>query len=386
MVDFNFEDSCYGCGACANVCPVDAIAMKSDERGFLIPEISKDRCVSCGQCDKVCISSVHTAQAKNVDDKKAFLYVHPNADVLERSASGGGFSVLAEKILACGGYVCGCVFDSDMKAVHIVSNTKSDISRMHGSKYVQSDITGCFNQIRDLLKKKTLVLFCGTPCQCAAIQSVFKGKENEFLYTVAIICHGVPSPKVWRKWKEHLEKKMKSPMCYANHRAKGKNYNTPESIYTFENGNNLRQATYLEDLYCYAFSTDVFLRNTCYRCKYKENNITADVIIGDYFDFRENSVYTKGVSSVVINTEKGKKLFGRTAENAKEIKILEVVEKNKALVKPVQKNQNRDRFFDDMEKWGIQKAIKRNIPYTRFLIKKCLYKARLFEQLRKVKR
>lgn len=386
MIDFDFDENCYGCGACANACPVNAIEIKQDMKGFMMPAVNLELCISCRRCNKVCIAeSSRTVKSKG--DKDAYLYVNPDLKTLQCSASGGGFSMLAKIILEHNGYVCGCVFDKDMRARHIVSNDWNDIIRMQGSKYVQSDITCCYDKILEYLRKETYVLFCGTPCQCAAIQASVQGQKGEsYLYTGAIICHGVPSPRVWESWKEYLERKVNSSMVYANHRVKGKNYNTPESLYKFENGKSLKMATYLEDLYCFAFSMDVFLRNTCYRCGYKLNKTTADVIMGDYFDFAENNKYRNGVSSVIINTERADAMFGEGLKSAERIDISSVIEKNRALIESVPNNPKRERFFEELGNSGVETAIKHNIPYRKFIIKKVLHRIHFFETLRKVKR
>ena len=387
MVDFDFEKRCYGCGVCATVCPVDAITMKPNPNGFLIPVISKEKCVSCNRCERVCIELHQNHIEENAYKRKSFLCVNPDTEVLKRSASGGAFGILAEIMIQHGGYVCGCVFDENMKAVHIVTNKKRDIERMHGSKYVQSDTSECYDTIKSLLRKNMPVLFCGTPCQCAATQSLAREEKREdFLYTGAIICHGVPSPKVWNRWKLYLEGKMKSSMIYANHRVKGSNYNTPESMYIFENGKSLRKATYLEDLYCYAFSTDIFLRNSCYRCEYKGKHITADVIIGDYFDFNHSEDYSEGVSSVIIGTEKGKSMFSKISKIGKRIDVLDVIDKNQALIRPAALNEHRQSFFEELDKNDIVTAIKHNVPYGKFILKSFLHKIKLFDKIRSIKR
>lgn len=387
MVDFDFIKECYGCGACANSCPMDVITMKPDSEGFLIPVINKNKCISCGKCDKVCIALSSIQNNKSIMEKKSYLYSNSDAETLKRSASGGAFGILAKTVIEQGGYVCGCVFDENMKAKHIVTNEPKDLLRMHGSKYVQSDISSCYISIKKILKKGLPVLFCGTPCQCAAIQSFARGQKcDNYLYTTAIICHGVPSPMVWNKWKLYLEEKMNSQMVYANHREKGKNYNNPESLYLFKNGKSIRLATYLEDLYCFAFSTDVFLRNSCYNCNFKGDNITADVIIGDFFDFDHSKEYNDGVSSVIINTEKGRSIFEKHFKSVKKVSVASIVEKNQVLIKAVPQNVKRERFFDELGRKDIKKAMKHNIPYVKFLLKYFLNKLKLFEKVRKLKR
>lgn len=384
MIDFNFCKNCYGCGVCSNVCPENAIEMKQDENGFIMPMIDKIKCISCGLCDKMCPALASKEAGGN--GKDVFLYVNPDRETLKTSASGGAFGALAKTILDRNGYICGCVFDNNMKAEHIVSNNWSDVYRMQGSKYVQSDITQCFDKVKQLIKQNKYVLFSGTPCQCAAMKKAVQFmSEKTYLFTVAIICHGVPSPKVWKLWKESMEKRQKSPMIYANHRTKGKNYNTPQSCYEFENGTVCRMATYLEDLYCYAFSTDLFLRNSCYNCRYKGDHIDSDVIIGDFFDFQEVERYKEGVSVLILKNQKAREMFYELTYAAKPISYEAVVEKNGALVKSIPYNTKRDSFFSELDKVGVVKAVRNNISLAKFYTKKILYEAQLFEKLKKIK-
>lgn len=384
MIDFNLDENCYGCGACSSICPMDAIKMTFNKEGFLMPEVDAAKCISCGQCDKVCISYTKGGQLGR--EKEAFLYVNPDPKVLGNSASGGAFGALAKLVLNMGGFVCGCVFNENMRAVHIVSNRWEDIVRMQGSKYVQSDISECYDTIKMLLSKGLVVLFSGTPCQCEAVKKVLKNKNgNEYLYTVAVICHGVPSPKVWELWKNQIEMEEHSHLLYANHRAKGKCYNLPESLYKFANGKVIKMATYLEDLYCFAFSTDVFLRNTCYHCHFKGDNVTADVIIGDYFDFANPDRHKDGVSVLIVNTDKAHYMFDNMTQSLEKIALKDIIKNNGALIQSVPYNSKRTQFFDDLEIYGIAAAIKRNIPIQKFYIKRLLYKIRLFDKIKKLK-
>ena len=190
MLDFDLLKDCYGCGACVNVCPRGAVHMTQAADGSYIPEIDEARCIGCGRCDRVCI--------------------HQHADKNHTPASGGMFFPLAQEMLRQGGYVCGCVWNEQMDAVHIVSNKLEDVERMRSSKYVQSDIGSCLATVRGLLKAGTPVMFCGTPCQCAACAAVTGNPEN--LLLVALICEGTPTAGVWQRYRKRHGTARKSAM------------------------------------------------------------------------------------------------------------------------------------------------------------------------------
>ncbi len=384
MINFEFQKDCYGCAACKSICPTSAIELLPDKYGFLQPSVQSDKCMECGLCDIVCIHE-NTANDRQHSLQEAFLYSNKNVDMLRKSASGGAFIAIAKNVIEQDGYVCGCVFDEKLTAIHVVSNDIKLICEMQGSKYVQSDLRGAFKDIRKYLDAGKTVLFSGTPCQCAAIQNYCsRHKNNSFLYTVAIICHGVPSPLVWKEYKEYLEIKNNSKLVKVNHRAKGSSYNIPIAEYRFNNGKMLRWTTYLEDLYCYAFSTDLFLRDTCYHCGFKGCNITADMIIGDYFDFRDYNKYKNGVSSVIINSEKGRSI-AQFLTLDEHISVEAIKNKNKALITSVKRHPNRDTFFDQLYSDPIIKCLKENVVYRRFIFKKLLYKTKILVLIKRIK-
>lgn len=200
MLDFELMKYCYGCGACVNACPRSAIQMVQTMDGSCIPKIDQAQCINCGKCDQVCIHQ-HTDRYHSIIAGEG-CYAAYELDKVERkeSASGGMFFVLAKEVLRQDGYVCGCVWNEKMDAVHIVSNKTIDIERMRNSKYVQSDIGRCLAEIRELLKTGKTVMFCGTPCQCAACQAVTGNPEN--LLKVSLICEGTPTPGVWKRYRD----------------------------------------------------------------------------------------------------------------------------------------------------------------------------------------
>ena len=211
-------DECVGCGACENVCPVKAISMQENEEGFLYPVVDSDLCVSCNKCNHVC--PVQKNEKKAVVSK-AYAAWNKDDAILRGSSSGGVFSILAQYVLRKGGVVCGAAFDEGNVVKHILVENAADLEKLRGSKYVQSEIGHIFVQIKDLLKSGRQVLFSGTPCQVAGLNSYLE-KDFDNLLTVDVACHGVPSPKVWQKYIFELGKDV-SQFNFRDKRAVGKN-------------------------------------------------------------------------------------------------------------------------------------------------------------------
>ena len=211
------KKDCCGCSLCVNVCVRKCISMQSDIEGFLVPVINKEECINCGLCYNKCpVNGKYETENRS----RYFASAIANKKELLKSSSGGTFVLLARYILSQSGYVCGCVFDDNMKAVHICSNKVKDIYRMMGSKYVQSSLEYALLDVKRLLKDDKKVLFTGTACQIAAVKSLFPNTEN--LYLVDILCHGVPSPLFFRKYVEYLEKKHNGKLIKLEFRNKEK--------------------------------------------------------------------------------------------------------------------------------------------------------------------
>ena len=194
------NDRCTGCSACAESCPKRCIEMREDSEGFLYPEVDTKQCISCNKCESVCpVLSDRCHEAVNYP-KKAYAVINNDLDRRLISSSGGAFAMFAESVIAHQGVVYGAAFSPDFCAVHHVRITElSELYRLQGSKYVQSDINQVYNEVLDDLRHEKKVLFSGTPCQNAGLKA-FLGKDYSNLLCVEFICHGVPSPKLWRKY------------------------------------------------------------------------------------------------------------------------------------------------------------------------------------------
>ena len=190
------KKECCGCTACLHVCPVKCITMQEDEEGFFYPVIEKEKCIHCHKCEKVC--PVRNADSINT---KTETYVGYSKDdeIRKQSSSGGIFSVVAEWILLQNGVIFGAAFDQNFEVHHIAIETNGELGKLRGSKYVQSRLENVYPVVKQYLEIKRKVLFTGTACQIAGLKR-YLNKEYENLYTVDVLCHGVPSPKIWRMY------------------------------------------------------------------------------------------------------------------------------------------------------------------------------------------
>lgn len=220
MIQFDIDKNCYGCGACVFSCPVKAIHLEMDNKGFFIPKINKSQCIDCGKCDSVCAYLNVKITEKGLKDATFKAGFRIDINNRKKSSSGGIAAVLTEKFLKKNYIVVGCGWDNDLVATHYAISEKKDADAFCGSKYVQSDMKNAFGDIKTALHNHKKVLFIGTPCQVGAVNNIFK--ENADIYTIALICGGVASPKIWSMFKSEMEQKYHSKMIYADFRHKGR--------------------------------------------------------------------------------------------------------------------------------------------------------------------
>ena len=297
------KKQCTGCGACASVCPHNAIKIVQGKDGFSYPLIDKQKCTKCGLCDKVCPVELPNVKSKC---KQAFAAIIKDEYIRLKSSSGGMFSALSENIINNGGAVFGAGFDENFTVRHMCAEDMDGIEKLRGSKYVQSDIGESFRDIKSLLKQHRTVMFVGTPCQVAGLKS-YLGKEYDNLITVDLICHGVPSPVFWKKYIEYREKvaEAKTQKIFFRHKKNGWKIYSVQFI--FDDCTEYIQSL-TKDLYMKGFLSNLFLRDSCYKCKFKNDNYYSDITLADFWgidkimpDINDN----KGVSLVLANTEKG---------------------------------------------------------------------------------
>ena len=222
MINITNKADCCGCTACASICPHKAITMKPDTLGFLYPEVDKGKCTDCGLCEKVCAFNDNYDKSLNLDTPDVYGARHKNMQEVETSRSGAAFIAISDWILDQGGVVYGVGYKDHFRVAHKRATSKEERDEFKGSKYVQSDLSDIFLQVRKDLKEGKIVLFSGTPCQTAGLNSFIGKKLRQNLYLVDIVCHGVPGPYIWRDFMAYLEKKQGSKICWVDFRDKQK--------------------------------------------------------------------------------------------------------------------------------------------------------------------
>ena len=220
MINITDPKNCCGCTACESICGKNAITMKPDALGFLYPVVDLEKCVECGMCEKVCAFHENYDVTLNLPQAEAYAVRHKDMHELETSRSGGMFVAASDYVLELGGVVYGVGYKEHFRVAHKRAVTKEERNEFKGSKYVQSDLTGIFRQVKADLRAGLPVLFSGTPCQTSGLASFIGPRLRENLYLVDIVCHGVPGPYIWRDYVDYMEKKMGAPLEKVNFRDK----------------------------------------------------------------------------------------------------------------------------------------------------------------------
>ena len=301
------KELCTGCMACYNACPHGSISVTTDDEGFAVPIINHDTCLKCGKCTRVCPI---LNELNQVEKQTAYKGWTRDDELLKNSSSGGVFSLLSSQVLADGGYVYGAAFDEKLELRHISAHTEEEMPRLRGSKYVQSYIGETFREIKKGLDDGKKVLFCGTPCQVAGLNGFLGKKDYPKLLTVDLVCHGVPSPKVFKSFKEWLENENYSQIEEYKFRDKKWCWTRYNSLVTFKNGAK-HYGKWEEDPWMRGFLREYFLRPSCHHCKFANMNRQSDITLADYWSYickkGEINNRERGCSLVLCNTDKGRK-------------------------------------------------------------------------------
>lgn len=339
---------CTGCVACFSICPKQAIKMIVNTEGFLYPDINLQKCTNCGLCESICPVLGKNFTPKTFVEPKTFA-AYASDDIRKQSSSGGIFRLLALDILSQGGYICGAAFDAKWRLKHLLINNQKDLVKLQGTKYVQSDIGNVYKEIKKVLVKGNCLLFVGTPCQVAGLYAYLQ-KDYKNLLTVDLVCHGVPSPKVFTEYLREIAGHKKIKLI--NFRDKINSWD--KSRLTIEMQDSKYSCLVYEDIYCLGFDS-LFLRKSCYYCSYTKLQRIGDISLGDFWrvnDFHKSWNDHKGISKVLINTPKGEDFWQKIQKKlilSKKIP-LKIIKYEAMLDKPASLHKNREHFFANLDK------------------------------------
>ena len=346
MIRITDKSKCCGCTACITSCPVQCIVMRRDREGFDYPVANPDLCVNCGKCETVC-PVINPNPAKEPEAIYAtFSETHRNG-----SSSGGVFPFIAEKVISEGGIVYGAALNDDMTVGHTSAETIEELQALRGTKYVQSDLYSVFEEVKDYLKEGRKVLFSGTPCQVAGLHN-YLGNCTEDLLTVDLACHGVPSPGLWEKYVNALEKKYKGKLKSVNFRDKSRSWKKYE--FGFEIFSQTKNSTryvsvpFIKDPYMALFIQSMSLRPSCYDCPAKDGKSCSDFTLADFWgvaDLMPHKNDDKGISIVLANTPKAAKLMAAIGLELTPVLKSDIGVKNDGFKSIIPLPERREEFF-----------------------------------------
>lgn len=389
MIELKDKNSCCGCSACMQRCPKHCISMQEDEEGFLYPVVDKKLCIDCNLCVKVCpvinksdtIKPLEVFAAENTDEQKRMA-----------SSSGGLFIVMAERVISDNGAVFGCRFDNNWETYQCMAESEEELQPLMRSKYLQSRVGNTFKEAEKLLKQGRKVLYVGTPCQVAGL-NLFLHKEYDNLLCVDFICHGVPSPGVWRIFLNGLFKSDSLNKIITNINFRSKEHFGWKKFGFVIKGKTAGSSTELDFVSSIAtdnpfmkgFLSNVYLRPSCYHCPVKGGRSHSDLTIADYWCIDrvlpEVKDDDKGISLLFVNTKKGKCFVdGLAGVKRWDAPFEKTIANNPSYYKPPYEPKRRKIFFHELEKHhDFEKALQKFyhqtfMQSTKKLIKKILKK------------
>ena len=374
------EKSCVGCSACSQICPQKCIEMKENEHGFLLPNVNLEKCIECGVCLKLCPLE-NRMKFNNII--QGYAAISKNKDTILKSTSGGVFTEICKYIINNNGVVYGATWNNRLKVEHIRINKIQDIEKLNQSKYIQSSIDNSYKLVKKDLENNVIVLFSGTGCQIAGLKS-FLNKDFNNLYTIEIVCHGVPSQGLFDKYILWLEQKFNKKIIKFSFRNKEKHRSGEHYMFRVDFEDKTCKYLYAnEDPYYSSFLLCKTLRMSCYDCKFKGKKRISDFTLGDFWGIEKWSKKfpaTNGVSAILINSDKGLDIYEQIKEklNTEKVNIKYIFDGNKSLSefadikKHIEYNINDNFLFDKLKpKFNIINKLKNIIPSRiKYIIKR----------------
>lgn len=359
------KEDCVGCRSCGDVCPKRSISFAEDLEGFYYPIVDDYTCINCGLCSTVCPAL--SVQFNDRCDKSYAIYAN-DVKIRESGSSGGVFRLLAEIVLNDGGRIWGAAFNEELQLVHSKADNINELQPLLKSKYIQSNLTDVYAQIKKDLLNGVRTLFCGTPCQVNALKN-FVGKEFDDLITIDFVCHGVPNQNLFDRTIRWYEEKHNVKVDWFQFRYKSKEVKHPQSYALHHLGeNDIHVGLHYQFPYYFGFQKYIILRPSCYQCKWARGERAADITLGDYWGIEKYIPRLNakdGVSMILCNTLKGNALLEKLkSENAVTVYVLSLqnaVDNNGCLCGPSSAKLEREQFFSHLQSWDFNRVVKEHL-------------------------
>ena len=354
MINIADKSKCVGCGNCVHVCPKQCIQIQIDNEGFMYPITNASICIDCGKCHQVC--PIEVSINTDIEISKIIAANHKNDKIRMSSSSGGAFYEFAKYGLEKQGIIWGATFTTSYYVEHIAIETLKDLSRLQKSKYLQSDITKAFPTIKQQLNEGKFVIVSGTPCQIKALNLYIK-KIPENLLTIEVVCHGTPSPLIFKKYMSEIN------ATHMDFRNKEKGWDNYEVELTYTNGTKKKEKAN-ENLYMKGFLKNFYLRPSCAACPAKSFKSHADITLGDFWginSFIPNLYDNKGTSLIMLHTSKAINIWNKISSNYKyEYATLEqATAHNPCIIKDVSIPIKRNTFFEEIKVRSVEACIRK---------------------------
>lgn len=392
MIEIKEKSECCGCRTCEKVCPKKCISMKPDSEGFLYPEVDHTKCINCNLCVKVCPILNKPA---SLPIQKGYIARNRDMKILKTSSSGGFFSALCELVIDREGVVFGASFNEELAVRHVKAESLDDCIGFRGSKYVQSDVSDTYIEVKEALKQGKWVCYSGTPCEISGLRN-YLGRDYDHLILVDFVCHGVPSPKLWKEYLKYMSEQYHSDIIKANFRSKKNGYQSSTMHLKFANSKDY-YGSVRTDIMLKSFFRNICLRESCYKCAFKGKERCSDLTIydcwhaGKILDVEDDDL---GYTSILVRSDKGISFINELNHQ------LEIYEKpidevipigGGMLVKNAQRHKDRDDYYSMMNDVGLKEAFDRYLGVSRMdymmeALKKVLRKMGVLPRLSRMKK
>ena len=376
------KSKCSGCGACVQLCPKKCIELTEDNNGFLFPVVDNTQCVECHMCEKVCPIMHKPEILDRIEAPYMIAAKSKDKNEIVKASSGGAFGSIVEVLSSEGKWtVYGAVLNEQLKVVHDCRNTGENMDCFHKSKYVQSNLKNTYKDIEEMLSNRGKVVFSGTPCQVAGLINYLSIKKinRDGLFCIDLICHGVPSQKLFDRYIEEEEKVYHNKISYVEFRHKIKKgirrkWDSRNLLLKLENGKEVNRNRYTSR-YLRAYHAFLFYRESCHKCPYANEKRNGDITIADFWGikkFYQKLDVDNGISLVQANTEIGKVIVEKL-DGYMEIYPIErdayLQLTSGAMVQSSPANRNRAQFLQYVENHSFFSSVDKFIPKYKEFVK-----------------